>query len=843
MAINLWTLGGLSKDILPIPSTKSQLWIENISSYILTFSARTTNNATLRVAIEGVSNTDYALTSEYKTITREFTTYKRGRLTFEDLGISYESKSPSIYIKDIVLVEKPTGNATINGIDGFLSGKWTFNQPEFKVISDDEIQITTNSSQAGARALITVDVEPFQKYTLQYEGANNNHRIKAFGNDWTNLASLPTGGTFTNGNYTKIFITLENQVAETGGTFIYRKPMIYKGTSTYGIIPYSKCTGTRMVTPLSTKNLIPNYTSFWEEGAGQSELPSPDPTRIRARKISLERNKDYTVTMNPNYEAYYFGYSTGSNALISQAPSWTSSFTLSMLNIDDVRIIVRRKDVKNISISEVSNLKLQIEEGLMATEFEDFKFKTGKNLELVPNKNLLPTVSSGWVGKGNFSGANGGTYDALDRISPKDRLIDVISGKTYTLSMGADYQGIILDGAISSPTYVNPLTFVPVEKKIRVTIKRVDSGNISPSDIDKVKPMLTEGSVQLPFAPYELSNKTVEKGMQFGGNTSNLSIFNLAINTRAVFEATFKSNVKNSIHQMIIDQYNPNVMTGNNGYGYAVFLMGDTGLLGFRYGRLSRTFTPPYDLRDGVKHSIKIVKDGLSLTAVIDGKEVWNETLAEQFYASDNNAEETTIGNRRGNIAEMYFKGIIYDVKVTNLETGRIHYYDLSKGLENGIVNSIDSENLIPDFDSGLWTRIGNATVQTLGKDYIRLTQTISQDGYGTIVPVESGQQYMISLGASGTVNGRLRVAKSDIASNGYGTFIANVGSTYATITIPDGVTEVQISLLDTGSFGVIDFWKPSLVKISNSFATIANTSNSPLPLAKPTKRQLFTKR
>lgn len=111
MAINLWTSSGLPSGYSPLPTGWGNALL-NLprKEYVISFRAK---SATGKTAIIGLK--DIKLTSEMTTYSYEVN-FSATNFHFYYDGASGAS---DIIIEDIVLIEKPLGKATLNGLDGF----------------------------------------------------------------------------------------------------------------------------------------------------------------------------------------------------------------------------------------------------------------------------------------------------------------------------------------------------------------------------------------------------------------------------------------------------------------------------------------------------------------------------------------------------------------------------------------------------------------------------------------------------------------------------------------------------------------------------------------------------
>jgi hypothetical protein len=127
MALNLWKIGGQPTSFNPLPSGAVNYVFVNAKDLIVRFYAKSNpsiNNgvAKLKIRDSNAANIVYCDLTPVR--------------TFYEVPISKHANANSIYLVDemslnniiidsIELVQKPLPKLTINGIDGFQSGKWT----------------------------------------------------------------------------------------------------------------------------------------------------------------------------------------------------------------------------------------------------------------------------------------------------------------------------------------------------------------------------------------------------------------------------------------------------------------------------------------------------------------------------------------------------------------------------------------------------------------------------------------------------------------------------------------------------------------------------------------------
>lgn len=250
MALNLWKLAGKPTAYSPLPTGYTDSGFIRTGSMKLKFKAKSSSKANLRVfvSVTYALNSSITLTEDLKEYEYDFFYNQVGVLSFHNIN-----NVTDIIIQDIELVRKPLPKLTINGIDGFNSGKWVLNSSLHTVINDETLEL--NATSLSQNAYILVDVIPNTVYTYGLEeglAAITTENASSF------LLTPYASGfrSFNTGNNSKIRCYLSNASVGTG-RFIFKRPMLNLGSTP---APYSKKTGDRMVEPTPVKNLFDKTT-------------------------------------------------------------------------------------------------------------------------------------------------------------------------------------------------------------------------------------------------------------------------------------------------------------------------------------------------------------------------------------------------------------------------------------------------------------------------------------------------------------------------------------------------------------------------------------------------------
>jgi hypothetical protein len=412
---NLWEAAGRPTSYNPIPvgyTAKMDLPINDV--FLISFKAKSPTGASLRVQ-------DYALTPAYTAVfnlTNEFKEYSF-------LVKAYTAANPAVYffdlnnagnivVQDIRVVEKPLGRATINGIDGFRSGKWKLH-PNAKVIDDETIEHVKTASPTEASTLL-VEVKPNTTYTFSGIGSGGRgfyvDKVNSSG-IWiaTIVSNSPGVSTFTtDADATHVLITtfLSGTVF---GTYTFKRPMLNMG----GPAPYEPKRGERMVLPQIGKNLIDitsrvtvSGTSSWnedfiEEPNGISfygRVSSGGPQRFLTKdEVNLIKGKTVTISAGflQNANVNLICKNAADVSIFNDAGLSSANTTPRTYNIPaESAVIYFNLSTRNGNNGDRTIYRnMQIEEGSVATPYETYRVRTTRRAtkERIIGKNLFP----GWV--------------------------------------------------------------------------------------------------------------------------------------------------------------------------------------------------------------------------------------------------------------------------------------------------------------------------------------------------------------------------------------------------------------------------------------------------------------
>ena len=350
MALNLWTLGGQPANFNPIPSNHPRIII-GLGEYHFSCMARSATGGKLNVVDDNSDDLlkNWTLTNEFKLYEASFKSTKQNQnLWVQD----FPNRTGDIEIKDIQLVEKPLGAATINGIDGFASGKWSLHA-NAKVLDDETLEL--NATGAQQISFLEMRGVPDAEYIFSF--AEGTWIIGFYNSSGGWISNLLSGALIPNNtvfkapaNTSVIRVSALSNLAI--GKITFKRPMLNLGSTP---APYSKKTGTRMVKPVARKNIFDT----------KHLLPRAwDVVAVIADYV-LKPNTDYTLSTNvPKTGMVYFGDS-------STSPSVSGKITRK--SPLDGKLYVAIPTGREFTADLLSGkYYIQLEEGTTATPHEPY---------------------------------------------------------------------------------------------------------------------------------------------------------------------------------------------------------------------------------------------------------------------------------------------------------------------------------------------------------------------------------------------------------------------------------------------------------------------------------------
>lgn len=249
---NYWEAAGKPTSYNPLPTGwGAKIDLTPSVEYVMLFKAKSLTGAKLQVQSSGKVYGDPTLTSEFKEyeIPFQVSSYASPGAYFYDVG-----SAGNIVITDIRAVEKPFGRATINGLDGFRSGKWNVHA-NAKIIDDETLELNAGTG-TQATFLDVYDIEIGETYTA-YIQDNSSGYVYFEQRSESNAILQSSYGTVKSKEITvlpttkRIVVGMYN--AGVAGFYTFKKPMLVKGKIQ---VPYEKKRGQRMVTPQVVGNIV-----------------------------------------------------------------------------------------------------------------------------------------------------------------------------------------------------------------------------------------------------------------------------------------------------------------------------------------------------------------------------------------------------------------------------------------------------------------------------------------------------------------------------------------------------------------------------------------------------------
>jgi Concanavalin A-like lectin/glucanases superfamily len=271
MALNLWTTtGGKPSSYNPLPTGYSGTYITlQPGTYTVSYYAYSPSSAVLKFYKNaGEVNFQNNLTPVRTFYTTTFTVNVVESTQFYD-----NNSKGDIVIDSISVVRKPLSKNTVNGADGFLSGKWNFSNVlgGYTIINDSSFRMTPSSTYRNFNLYVPIPLGGGQ-YTLSFVkdnlagyaqikwvDVNNVETIIADGIS-LNVPATPYNYTFTvPSNAVKINILFFNHASGSLNVpYTFSNVMLNLGSISS---PYEPKRGDKMVTPNARKNLLPTVQS------------------------------------------------------------------------------------------------------------------------------------------------------------------------------------------------------------------------------------------------------------------------------------------------------------------------------------------------------------------------------------------------------------------------------------------------------------------------------------------------------------------------------------------------------------------------------------------------------
>jgi hypothetical protein len=778
MAINLWKLGGQATAYNPLP-----VGLTSISLGIGTFSVKIKakaidNSHILRLSATGI-DIRFNLNTESKEYVSEF-----NNSTKQNVGISRYTGTGDIIIESIELVEKPLPKLTINGIDGFQSGKWSLHA-NAKVIDDETLEL--NATSTGQISELIFDCLPNADYTMSGD-INGTFEVRFLNSASTvvgsanTLTSIGSVAFKTTTDTSKIRVRL---FSGGSGKFIFKRPMLNLGSIP---APYSKKTGERMVFPTAKKNMFDGqYELGYLDGNSLGESLYPSVITRTTKWFKVKPNTQYVLSGNTNRNNWQFKGGGVYTALTQKDVVTTPN------NAEYARVYYA--NYGGTPPADLGN-NVQVEEGVKATSYEPYAVQLNPKPNVkVPKKNLFNGVYTN--GKRIISTGletNDVLYGITDYIPVKGITALVNNKWKDTYSAFYDFNKVLIGSGVWGATKAVPNNAFYHRESFLLT--------------DLYTLQLEEGSTATPYEPYQLVLPKARTGLVMDGLTNYLQLPSMAMDSIEI--------------DCLIDAVQPKtyyyLMDARNGLpnGFAVNDIASGGS-GIGTG-LSKVFI------DGVE------------TASRSFNTLPKNTRTKIKFNANQFTDDVTIFATSGGSWQL--KGILYGVKCY-LNGQVVASYDFTN--PNNIVGDKilngTAKNLIPGFEDSLWNLHSNFKV--LGKDVGRLDASANSSVSYLFLPVLPNKQYLLNVFGTGKV----WIAHYDENMNYLG-LIQGVrdiqGMLNVIYTMAANTKFIQFQLTNYTTLGTFDFIKPQLYQLDGKEGTLFG---SPSQLLKPAKRVLYARR
>jgi hypothetical protein len=548
MALNLWKTEGNGLDYSPLSTSflaSNRISALPIGDYIVSFNAYSPTNKSVRVKLDSVSNNNIYVQQLTATRTRYTTTFNNPAVqTCYIMGNS--SVDNDIVIDSINFVRKPLPALTINGVDGFLSGKWSFHA-NVTVLDNESISFVGTGSAVSFANSDFINVASGQDVVLSIGISNVVYAyLKGFDSGGTQIfvssAVNSISATGDDGRkYLKITIPsnvvkikFQIEANATSNTVITSRPTVNLGSSP---APYEAKKGDRMVMPISSgKNL--SYLKDIKANVVTTTILGNQVQSILLSSIKVKPNTTYTLSLNkdPVYKTIkvvtqYDNINTsqmGHNSLYSATAGANKGRELDVANEVFTFTTTANENFASITTgnattgfgSTLTYSNIQLEEGSVATAFTPYAVQGNeKPMKYVPKKNLIQSDVNLWE-----QGSGGIVSDTnATRIRVKN-IVAIKPNTSYSITTHPDYETYFFTFDRVG-TYITPIkdwgstTFNSDSNTyfVRVIVRRKTQTAIFPSDISNVQLQLEEGSTATSYEPYTPVVPKSQTGLSFNG--------------------------------------------------------------------------------------------------------------------------------------------------------------------------------------------------------------------------------------------------------------------------------------------------------------------------------------
>jgi hypothetical protein len=440
VALNLWKTGGKPTSYNPLTTgyIDKQVPVSVGVNYVVSFYASSASSKSIQLA--NLTGTPYVNSVPLTPV--------RTRYTYEFIGVNnwfiiYNNTSATdVIIDSIELVQKPLPKLTINGVDGFTSGKWVLNALATAV--DDET-LVLNATASYQYSYLLINVTPNTNYSFSVE---HNANIGVYTSDGSQaiVSTTPSKTVNFNSGTNAIIRLYLNNGSLGAGQFTFKRPMLNLGTSS---VPYSRKTGDRMMLPTPKKNLFNKSTITTGKYifSGGGTLVDSASGNTASDWIVCKPNVMYSGTNLQTGGTAGTAFYTSSGSFISGVQ--TQQFTTPN------NAYLMRTTVHS-SLLDVA----QLEEGSTATSYEPFNVQLNKK----PNHAIAKERSgTAFNGVTDYLQLPSMTIDSIeidcliDSVQPQadPYLVDARTGLTngyfiQSLNSGSGWVSLTVDGVNKS---------------------------------------------------------------------------------------------------------------------------------------------------------------------------------------------------------------------------------------------------------------------------------------------------------------------------------------------------------------------------------------------------------
>jgi hypothetical protein len=379
VALNLWKIGGQPTSYNPMATNFTTYGVPlNIGDYKLTIKAKSSNSSTIKVYTNNNSFTQKTVISPNSaTYEFSFTNLITQNFFIQD----FDGKG--IIIDSIELVQKPLPKLTLNGLDGFLSGKWTIDN-KFTVIDDETLYFDGSTLSASSYATFDFDTIIGQTYVLSFAiptpNINNMWDVRSLPLD-TSYGNTATGQTSFSFTATSVRARVRARVNIGAVSYYFKRPMLNLGSIP---APYSRKTGDKMMLPIAKKNLF-NMTSAKNGGFASATgvYSSTYVTAICSEDYyEINTSKDYFVSRDGSLDALQVYYYDLNKTYLTREYSFNSGFKLGNGSNNGASGTVGGLKPSNAKYIRLmcgnDSTKIQFEEGTVATSYEPYTLQANK---------------------------------------------------------------------------------------------------------------------------------------------------------------------------------------------------------------------------------------------------------------------------------------------------------------------------------------------------------------------------------------------------------------------------------------------------------------------------------